>query len=149
MLRSMSSLSAGWWRRGCFSSNGAGLTGRHRYRKYMWLMFSWKCVQVWGDFTLIAGCHTHLSKTSRLSASFVLVGVLRVFCRISTFFFKLCGETCIQQWQPCGDLCVWFEQSKHFFCHLPYRDFFVSIGQVVLKRLYVIFGLIHLHSSFV
>lgn len=33
----------------------------------------------------------YLSKTSRLSASFVLVGVLRDFWRNSTFFFKLYG----------------------------------------------------------
>lgn len=35
---------------------------------------------------------THLSKTSRLRVSLVLVGVLRVFWRSSTFFFRLCGQ---------------------------------------------------------
>lgn len=50
--------------------------------------------------TILANCDlrppspaTHLSKTSRLRVSLVLVGVLRVFWSSSTFFFRLCRQT--------------------------------------------------------
>lgn len=38
--------------------------------------------------------------------------------------------------------------SNLCFFYLPYRDFFVSTGQVILEGLHVLFGPIHLHSGF-
>lgn len=93
-------LQAGW---GEAASAPMGL-GWTRVRETSWVnctqfTFSWKRSQsTWKD--QLCGWETHLSKTSRLRASFVLVGVLRVFWRNSTFFFRLCGQRYMQELKP-------------------------------------------------
>lgn len=75
---------------------------------------------------------THLSKTSLLRVSFVLVGVLRVFCRKSTFFFRLCKEGEIRNqsfWMNAGKICWFFltEISLSAFARSACRDFTSSL----------------------
>lgn len=68
---------------------------------------------------------THLSKTSRLRVSLVLVGVLRVFWRSSTFFFRLCRQTSENNWQ------------KWTLIYLPYwTAICVCVGDILQRSLY-------------
>lgn len=98
----MSSLSAGWWSRGCFSSIGAGLSDEQtNIMSKLHTVYHLRWLKSMRRFQS-SGWVTHLSKTSRLRASFVRVGVLSVFWRNSTFFFRLCGHICMKDSQPCS-----------------------------------------------
>lgn len=89
----MSSSPTGWWRRGCFSSIGAGLNDEQtNIMSQPQAVYHLRWLKSMRGFQS-SGVVTHLSKTSRLRASFVRVGVLSVFWRNSTFFFRLCGHT--------------------------------------------------------
>lgn len=113
MLRSMSSSPTGWWRRGCFSSIGAGLNNEQtNIMSQPQAVYHLRWLKSMRGFQS-SGVVTHLSKTSRLRASFVRVGVLSVFWRNSTFFFRLCRHTHTRRIHNHAVLCYW--KQKHIW----------------------------------
>ena len=142
----MSSSPTGWWRRGCFSSIGAGLNDEQtNIMSQPQAVYHLRWLKSMRGFQS-SGVVTHLSKTSRLRASFVRVGVLSVFWRNSTFFFRLCRHTHTKDSQPCSSLLL---KAKAHLVDSPYRNLFISSGQIVLQRLHFLLGLAHLHWGFV